>query len=115
MSAAVAPPTPTRRATALAPRVRIRDIVTSSTIHGPRRNRLQRSSPTSTRMEAQQYGVRVKKMRRHLGVPAMSSTRCTNAHVADFRHFTEHYTSGFAILDLLTRPIPGRARDAART
>jgi len=62
-------------------------------------------------MEAQQYGVRVKKIRRHLGAPAMSLTRCKIAQLADFRHFANNAADGMATPALISRPIPGRIHD----
>jgi hypothetical protein len=59
-------------------------------------------------MEAQQYGVRVKKMRRYLGASAMSSTRCKIAQLADLRHFAKDAANQMAILAPVRCPIPGR-------
>jgi hypothetical protein len=59
-------------------------------------------------MEAQQYGVRVKKIRRYLGASAMSSTRCIIAQLADSSHFARDAANRMAIVTLQVRPIAGQ-------
>src|SRR5690606_20018603 len=113
MSAAPAAPIPAIRAAVAAPRTRIRDIVTSSMIPWPRRRRLQRSSPTSARMEPQQYGVRVKKIRPYGGAAPNAGGVAFASHMADSLHFKAYTCAAEAFGRRKSAPIRDRRRRGA--